>query len=300
MHDNQRGVRERAATANSNVDTLVMRRADTVTIAGRNSTLSSFGELTPPSKPRRSREGLPLDAQDLARIKSDLTPARNGLRERGHLDPLATLDYLRSAVANARRLLRHEELGSLALAWSVTQKAYRSLFGTQGFSKQPTRAAIEGVIDTSLSALRKHHQGELRPLVDTVRTQYSGRTFIPDNDTPELLKLAAVPVSKVGRVISMKTLAAGVSAALDRLPASISHVTKDIGPERIKIARLNERQEIECLELSFLRPGKVDIILNGQMVGNLWNDDALKAAEMFAKGRGFTIRPRKQEVFIVT
>jgi hypothetical protein len=55
----------------------------------------------------------------------------------------------------------------------------------------------------------------------------------------------------------------------------------------------------ESLEFSYKRPGKVDVVLNGRVVGNLWNDDAMRAAELFARGQEFTMKRKEPELHVV-
>lgn len=280
-------------------ETLVMRGSRTVVVRGSRVPAAPTERARLPSEIDRSREGQPLDAQDLRTIATRLTPARQPDPKRGELDPLSKADALKKAVKHARQLVRHEENGTLEKLWKKGKDIYHRLLGIPASSEPPARDLVERVISRNVSALRVHHERELKPVVDAVRAEYSGRTFVPGKGTPEVLKLAAIPLSKVGNVISMETLVLGISSMARRYEPDYVKVSKDLGPDRIRISRINDNGRREFLELSFRRPGKVDVVLNGQVVGNLWNDDALKAAEMFAQGRGFKMIRKKPEAHVV-
>ena len=63
--------------------------------------------------------------------------------------------------------------------------------------------------------------------------------------------------------------------------------------ERTIIHRQRADKTWESLELSWRRTGKVDVILNGSVIGNLYNDDALKGALGFIKGHNINLTPKK-------
>lgn len=280
-------------------ETLIKKSSDTVVVRGSQVPQSSTEQLRLPTGFRRSKEGQPLERADLDAIASWLTPARQVDPRLGKLDPLTQAKELEKSVEHARLLMRNHELGTLGWLWAKGKELYQRILGLPAPAQPPSRSEIQQAISRQVSALKEHHERELKPIVDAVRKKFQGRTFVPGGDTPAVLSLAAVPKAKLGKVISMEALVSGVTALVRNYRVDYVTLAKDLGPDRVAISRLNSMGVKESLEFSFRRPGKVDVVLNGKVVGNLWNDDAMKAAELFAQGRGFAMQRKKAEVYVV-
>ena len=101
-----------------------------------------------------------------------------------------------------------------------------------------------------------------------------------DNNTPEILKRVAIPEDKTP--MSYETLRLSIEKKLNKSNPNIK--IECPSAERTIIYRQRPDKSWETLELSWRRPGKVDVIKNGVVLGNLYNDDALKGALRFING----------------
>lgn len=279
--------------------THVAPRPTTVVVQGTEKRSESIQDLRAPSGLDRSKEGQPLGSRDLKSIATQFTPKRQDDASRGKLDPISQVEQLEKAVKHARELKRHQEMGTLERLWAKGKALYQRVLGIPATMQPPSAAVIDRAISNRVSALKAHHEGELRPVVDAVRASFQGRTFIPDSKTPAVLSLAAVPVAKLGKVITLEALMSGIAVMVRSGVGTDVTLAPDLGAHRIALVRVNGTGARESLEFSYKRPGKVDVVLNGRVVGNLWNDDAMRAAELFAQGRGFTMTRKEPELHVV-
>lgn len=279
--------------------TRVMPRPTTVVVKGTQKTGEPIQQLRVPAGFDRSREGQPLNPRDLASIATQFTPKRQDDISRGKLDPISQSEQLEKAVKHARELKRHQEMGTLGRLWAKGKALYQRVLGIPATTQPPSTTVIDRAISNRVSALKAHHEGELRPVVDAVRATFQGRTFIPDSNTPTVLSLAAVPVAKLGKVITLEALMSGITVMVRNGVRADVTITPDQGSHRIALVRVNPGGARESLEFSYKRPGKVDVVLNDRVVGNLWNDDAMRAAELFARGQEFTMKRKEPELHVV-
>jgi hypothetical protein len=190
-------------------------------------------------------------------------------------------------------------MGTLDRLWAKGKALYQRVLGIPATTQPPSTTVIDRAISNRVSALKAHHEGELRPVVDAVRATFQGRTFIPDSNTPTVLSLAAVPVAKLGKVITLEALMSGITVMVRNGVRADVTIAPDLGSHRIALVRVSPGGARESLEFSYKRPGKVDVVLNGRVVGNLWNDDAMRAAELFARGQEFTMKRKEPELHVV-
>jgi hypothetical protein len=276
-----------------------MPRPTTVVVKGTPKADDSIQQLRVPGGFDRSREGQPLNPRDLASIATQFTPKQQDDISRGKLDPISQSEQLEKAVKHARELKRHQEMGTLDRLWAKGKALYQRVLGIPATTQPPSTTVIDRAISNRVSALKAHHEGELRPVVDAVRATFQGRTFIPDSNTPTVLSLAAVPVAKLGKVITLEALMSGITVMVRNGVRADVTIAPDLGSHRIALVRVSPGGARESLEFSYKRPGKVDVVLNGRVVGNLWNDDAMRAAELFARGQEFTMKRKEPELHVV-
>lgn len=128
------------------------------------------------------------------------------------------------------------------------------------------------------------------PSLAQLREEHRGRSFVRDADTPAALLLMSVPTEKVGKVCSFDSLRLTIDTR-----ALGGQATCDLsrGEGRIVLERtINGARE--QLELAYKRPGKVDVYVNGERRGSMWNDDAITVCDAFLAGRAIPLEKRKR------
>jgi len=171
---------------------------------------------------------------------------------------------------------------------------------------------FEGV-SFNVSNVRKSYNEVIPEKMKAVVDTFGGKTFKRDAKTPNLLLLASIPKEKEHKDLSIKTLMLGVDELVEKFErAKASH------PERFKhefrvmrnqhhlvLYRVVDGVE-QSIEMSFRRANKVDIFIDGSEKpnGSLYNDDALRTAEAFLKGKTMNYnkrseRPRYTEYVVV-
>jgi hypothetical protein len=163
--------------------------------------------------------------------------------------------------------------------------------------RRPLLARLLGIFDGvafNVSNVRKSYNEAVPENVKEIVRKFGGKTFTRDEKTPSALLLAAVPKGKEGKDLSIKTLMSGV----DNLVAQLeSGKLKYSGTARheFRVVRSDNHLVLyreldgveQSIEMSFRRANKVDIFINGKATpnGSLYNDDALKTAEAFLRGK---------------
>jgi hypothetical protein len=152
-------------------------------------------------------------------------------------------------------------------------QAVKSGFGL--FSSTP-RARLEAELSTTVDKLKEFCTQVIDPMVQEIQQQHAGLKFTRTAETPRALVLASVPTAKVGKVLSFDDFARGMI----NLPQGVQ--VREVSDGRVQVLRAKPKGKPDVLEFSFRRPGKVDVVLNGQLLGAAWTDDALKMAQRFA------------------
>jgi hypothetical protein len=222
-------------------------------------------------------ELLPAEVQDIQRRSAQVTGA------------LASLERQHEAIQDQR--FSRLALASYAVIglWNRATSWLR-LGAAQAASTPNERATkLERAISDNVSELKRLTERVVVPALTSIREEYRGRTFTRDADTSKALLLVSVPTEKVGKMLSFDSLRISVDAR-----AIGSKATCDIsrGEGRIVLQRTGNNGEREQLEFSYKRPGKVDVYLNGQRRGSMWNDDALDLCDAFQAGRAIPLEKR--------
>ncbi len=163
--------------------------------------------------------------------------------------------------------------------------------------RRPLLVRLLGIFDGvafNLSNVRKSYNDAVPENVKEIVKRFGGKTFTRDAKTPSSLLLASVPKGKEGKDLSLKTLMSGVDKLVQtletakvRYPEKMRHEFKVVRSDN-HIILYRELDGVEqSIEMSFRRANKVDIFINGRATpsGSLYNDDALKTAEAFLKGK---------------
>jgi hypothetical protein len=177
-----------------------------------------------------------------------------------------------------------------------------ALFGANRQDDQTLRTKIEAELAQNITQIKLFTEKVIQPKVDTIRRQFEGKTFVRTKDTPEALVLAGVPTEKIGKIPSHGALISSVKTHVEKANKPNIKISDLHAEERITLSRRNKDGEIETLRISYRRPGKVDVELNGPnglRVGSFWNDDAQKLAKAFTAGFGITIKPAKFKNYTV-
>lgn len=165
----------------------------------------------------------------------------------------------------------------------------------------------------NVSNVRRAYNQEIPDNVKDVVKSYGGKSFTKTPNTPSALLLASVPKGKEKADLSIATLVKGVDAIVaklkdpgDRYCHTMKHDFRVIRSENHIILYRELNGVEQSIEMSFRRANKVDIFINGKPTpsGSLYNDDALKTAEAFLKGKkmnftGGVGRPQKFKEYVV-
>ncbi|MFN5063087.1 MAG: hypothetical protein ACK5GN_09575 [Pseudomonadota bacterium] len=235
--------------------------------------------------------------------RDELSLPRTGLRELQpdqreeilrQLAPLgsaiAALKRQRDAIEDLRVSLRATGSSTVSGLWS---RAVRWLdWGTWRSATSHLRraVAIEQSITDGLTEIKRINERIVVPAIATVREEFQGRTFIRNSATPEALLLVAVPSEKVGKLISFDSLKLTIDS---RTAGGLILCDTSRGEGRIVLERTHAGVR-EQVELAYKRPGKIDLYINGERRGSMWNDDALAFVDAFLSGRSTPLEKRKR------
>lgn len=163
--------------------------------------------------------------------------------------------------------------------------------------RRPLLARLLGIFDGvafNVSNVRKSYNEVVPENVKEIVQRFGGKAFTRDAKTPNALLLASVPKGKEKKDLSIKTLMSGVDNLVRQLEsptvryaAKMRHEFKVVRSENHLILYRELDGVEQSIEMSFRRANKVDIFINGKATpsGSLYNDDALKAAEAFLRGK---------------
>ena len=162
-------------------------------------------------------------------------------------------------------------------------------FGLLNSTGTNDRENIQLKISEKVLKLKTIHEDSLKEIENKIRNEHAGKIFKITAKTPEILKRLAIPSDKSS--MSYEALRATVVNTVSKITTGIK--IEQPSSERTIIHRQRADKTWESLELSWRRTGKVDVILNGSVIGNLYNDDALKGALGFIKGHNINLTPKK-------
>lgn len=162
---------------------------------------------------------------------------------------------------------------------------------------QKTLMIFKGIGD-ELAKVRRYYYKKMHGAVQSIADQHAGKTFTRDNKTPPALLLASVPKGKEKKDLSMSTLVKAIDSYARFAPDCKG--TAQVTSDHILLVREKDGKT-ETLELTFRRPGKVDIFRNGQskFAGSVWNDDALLLAQAFLKGKNIILSREPAKEYVV-
>jgi hypothetical protein len=201
--------------------------------------------------------------------------SRYGMTSAGEVIVKGSL--LSKAVQNARTSMKSFE--DAAAPKGFLAQLIAKITSAFDRSAAAMRERLDGEVSERVRELKQFSDAKIAPVVREIQRAYGGETFVRTKETPKALLLAAVPTEKVGKVVSFNQLVAHVSAI-----SQPNLAVREISEGRLQMIRLNSAGKQERLEFSFRREGKVDIILNGQVLGPAWTDAAMKMAKRFAVG----------------
>jgi hypothetical protein len=230
--------------------------------------------LVAPSK--ASLDLLPQELERIERATTQINPA------------LACLERQRDSI-NDQRLLKqalsgYSVLGLWSRAVSWIKWGVRSAY----YAPHERINQIEQSISENVSELKRITERVVVPALSDVREEFRGRSFIRDAQTPKALMMISVPSEKVGKVLSFDALRITIDA---RRPGAETIRELPKGDARIVLERtLSGKKQI--LEFAYRRPGKVDVYVNGERKGSMWNDDAAEVADAFMLGREIPLEKR--------
>ena len=162
-------------------------------------------------------------------------------------------------------------------------------FGLLNSTGTNDRENIQLKISEKVLKLKTIHEDSLKEIENKIRNEHAGKIFKITAKTPEILKRLAIPSDKSS--MSYSSLRAAIETKVSKKDTHIK--IEQPSSERTIIHRQRADKTWESLELSWRRTGKVDVILNGSVIGNLYNDDALKGAAAFIKGSPVSLKQKK-------
>lgn len=246
-------------------------------------------------QPRRSNP-VPTDSDVLA---FPLPPSQ-GTFSKGEIEGFRNIDkhlsevYKKESQIEVTLCKLHKKLPPLsttpasgmlgrALTWISSGFGLLNSIGTND------REGIQLKISEKVLKLKTIHEDSLKEIENKIRNEHAGKIFKITAKTPEILKRLAIPSDKSS--MSYSSLRAAIETKVSKKDTHIK--IEQPSSERTIIHRQRADKTWESLELSWRRTGKVDVILNGSVIGNLYNDDALKGAAAFIKGSPVSLSPKK-------
>lgn len=233
----------------------------------------------PLSIPKRAAfELLPQELERIERSTAHIAPA------------LSCLERQRDSI-NDQRLLK-QALGKYSVIGLWNRAISWIGWGVRTQSRSPTERInqVEQSISDSVGELKRITEHVVVPALSEVREEFRGRTFVRDDKTPKALLMVSVPSEKVGKSLSFDGLRITIDARRSD-PNSVRELPRGDGRIVLERSVNGDKQEIE---FAYKRPGKVDIYVNGQRRGSMWNDDAIDLAEAFIAGRAIPLVKRER------
>lgn|GEM_PF-6931283 len=233
----------------------------------------------PLSIPKRAAfELLPQELEKIERSTAHIAPA------------LSCLERQRDSI-NDQRLLK-QALGKYSVIGLWNRAISWIGWGVRTQSRSPTERInqVEQSISDSVGELKRITEHVVVPALSEVREEFRGRTFVRDDKTPKALLMVSVPSEKVGKSLSFDGLRITIDARRSD-PNSVRDLPR--GDGRIVLERSVDGAK-QQIEFAYKRPGKVDVYVNGERRGSMWNDDAIDLAEAFIAGRAIPLVKRER------
>jgi hypothetical protein len=212
-------------------------------------------------------------------------------RSTAHIAPaLSCLERQRDSI-NDQRLLK-QALGKYSVIGLWNRAISWIGWGVRTQSRSPAERInqAEQSISDSVGELKRITEHVVVPALSDIREEFRGRTFVRDDRTPKALLMVSVPSEKVGKSLSFDGLRITIDARRSD-PNSVRELSR--GDGRIVLERsLNGTKQ--QLEFAYKRPGKVDVYVDGERRGSMWNDDALDLAEAFIARREIPLVKRER------
>ncbi len=233
-------------------------------------------ELVAPSLDRRDL--LPSEVLDIKR------------RLQGVASAIDSLERQRDTLHDIRLSLRALTSFVVAGLWNHSTSWLR--WGVSPATSKTARqaASLDQAVSDKVSQIKRITERVVTPTLAPIRDEYRGRTFTRDAETPKELLLISVPSEKAGKVLSFDSLRITIDT---RAIGSKARCDISRGDGRIVLERVRDGVR-EQLEFSYKRAGKVDVYLNGERRGSMWNDDVLNLADAFLADRAIPLERRKK------
>ncbi len=223
----------------------------------------------------------------------DLLPAEvDAIRRRlkGVSPAIDSLERQRKAVEDTRLSLRALTAFIVVGVWNRTTSWLRWGASEASVTAQQQAAALDRDISDKIGQIKRITERVVMSAAAPIREDFRGRTFIKDADTPKELLLISVPAEKAGKILSFDSLRMTIDT---RALGAKTKCDISRGEGRIILERVKGGM-IEQLEFAFKRAGKVDVYVNGERRGSMWNDDALDLSDAFVAGRDIPLEKRKK------
>ena len=232
--------------------------------------------LTPPT--RGAFELLPNELEKIRRVTAHVAPA------------LSCLERQQDSI-NDRRLLK-QALGKYSVLGLWSRALSWIGWGVRTPSHSPTERInlVESSISDSVGELKRITENVVVSALSGIREEFRGRTFVRDDKTPKALLMVSVPSEKVDKFLSFDALKITIDARRSD-PSLIRELPRGDGRIVLERSINGSKQQIE---FAYKKPGKVEVYVNGERRGSMWNDDALELTDAFIAGRSIPLVRRER------
>lgn len=285
---NQQRARDTQTFSASNQDTVVLRRATTVIIKGRPEGVESL-RMPPRPKPEVDTK---ISSKEISQIGKKYTTSE-------FVAVTKEAETYRAKIHDWRLAQAFFNKGAWSQAWQQCCAWVSKRVGMAIKQGMPTQNFLNGSLSHTVEQLKSLYEKKVEPMLVNVRDDHGGRTFQRTKETPQVLVLASVPTARINTIINWETLSERVAAVAEAQRVNYVHPLKGIGTARVGLSRFNDKAAKETLEFAYRRPGKVDVIINGKKIGNVWNDDAVKIAEKFVQHKDIRLSKEKSVSYTV-
>ena len=233
----------------------------------------------PLSIPKRAAfELLPQELEMIERSTAHIAPA------------LSCLERQRDSI-NDQRLLK-QALGKYSVIGLWNRAISWISWGVRTPNHSPTERInqVESSISDSVGELKRITENVVVSALSGIREEFRGRTFVRDDKTPKALLMVAVPSEKVDKFLSFDALKITIDVRRSD-PSLIRELPRGDGRIVLERSINGSKQQIE---FAYKKPGKVEVYVNGERRGSMWNDDALELTDAFIAGRSIPLVRRER------
>ena len=231
------------------------------------------------SIPKRTAfELLPQELEKIERSAAHIAPA------------LSCLERQRDSI-NDQRLLK-QALGKYSVIGLWNRAISWISWGVRTPNHSPTERInqVESSISDSVGELKRITENVVVSALSGIREEFRGRTFVRDDKTPKALLMVAVPSEKVDKFLSFDALKITIDVRRSD-PSLIRELPRGDGRIVLERSINGSKQQIE---FAYKKPGKVEVYVNGERRGSMWNDDALELTDAFIAGRSIPLVRRER------